>query len=59
MPPGHPKLTNQRVVCDLCPTAQVRVGKWLTELERNFYGSSMAYDKACLPLPTPLAQLAS
>lgn len=24
---------------------QVRVGKWLGELEKNFYGSSMAYDK--------------
>ncbi|CAL8461833.1 g1364 [Coccomyxa elongata] len=25
---------------------KVRVGKWLGELEKNFYGSSMAYDKA-------------
>ena len=24
---------------------QVRVGKWLTDLEKNFYGSSLAYDK--------------
>ena len=24
---------------------QVRVGKWLTDLEKNFYGSSMAYDQ--------------
>ena len=23
---------------------QVRVGKWLTDLEKNFYGSSLAYD---------------
>ncbi|EIE25197.1 hypothetical protein COCSUDRAFT_40520 [Coccomyxa subellipsoidea C-169] len=25
---------------------KVRVGKWLTDLEKNFYGSSMAYDQA-------------
>ncbi|KAK9908990.1 hypothetical protein WJX75_005649 [Coccomyxa subellipsoidea] len=25
---------------------KVRVGKWLSDLEKNFYGSSMAYDKA-------------
>ncbi|CAL5222683.1 g5083 [Coccomyxa viridis] len=25
---------------------KVRVGKWLTDLEKNFYGSSLAYDKA-------------
>jgi hypothetical protein len=24
---------------------QVRLGKWLTDLEKNFYGSSLAYDK--------------
>ena len=24
---------------------QVRVGKWLTDMEKNFYGSSLAYDK--------------
>ncbi len=23
------------------------MGKWLGELEKNFYGSSMAYDKVC------------
>ena len=28
---------------------QVRVGKWLTDLEKNFYGSSLAYDKVQLP----------
>lgn len=32
---------------------QVRLSKWLTDLERNFYGSSMAYDKVrCWPIIT-------
>lgn len=31
----------------MCPPApQVRLQKQLTELEKQFYGSSMAYDKA-------------
>ena len=41
--------------CCLRWLLQVRVSKWLTDLERNFYGSSMAYDKVhCLPIESGL-----
>ena len=46
-----------RCMCDCCRfpltvaqhglCAQVRIGKHLAELEKMFYGSSMAYDKVC------------
>lgn len=34
----------------LVRTAQVRVSKWLKELEMMFYGSSLAYDKVRIQL---------
>ena len=45
--------------CLPCPalSAQVRLSKQLTELEKQFYGSSMAYDRALQEGKEPLDQV--
>lgn len=39
------------------PLSQVRLSKQLTELEKQFYGSSMAYDKAMQQGNEPLEKV--